>query len=112
MNQSKIYVGNLTYGTTQNELETVFKQFGTVAEVKLIIDRVTERSKGFAFVTFEQAQSAQNALSLHGTDLNGRTIKVSLAKEDGGNRRSGGGNNGGGRFRNDRHGDRNDRRWE
>ena len=114
MSQSKIYVGNLTYNTTQDELTSLFNQFGPVTEVKLIMDRETGRSKGFAFVSFEQQQAAQNALSLHGTDLNGRTLKVSMAKEDGGgnNRRGGGGGNGGGGFRgSNRGGDRGDRRY-
>ena len=90
MSQAKIYVGNLSYSTTQDDLEDKFSQFGEIAEVKLITDFQTGRSKGFAFITFAEDSSAQEAVSLNETDLDGRNIRVSIAKED--NRRSGGGN--------------------
>jgi len=82
MSQTKIYVGNLSYSTTPDQLQAAFSEFGNIAELKLIEDRETGRSKGFAFITYEQPSAAESALSLNGTDLDGRQIKVSLARED------------------------------
>ena len=92
MSQNKLYVGNISYDTTQDSLRDAFGQFGDISEVKLITDRETGRSKGFAFITFAEVSSARSALDLNGTDLDGRTIKVSEAKD---NNRSGGGGRGG-----------------
>ena len=79
-------------------LEEAFGAHGTITELKLIKDRDTGRSKGFAFISFEDQGQADNALALDGTDLDGRTIKVNPAKSDGGGaRRSGGGGRGGDR---------------
>ena len=94
MNQAKIYVGNLSYDSTSNDLTELFSQFGEIVETKLISDRETGRSKGFAFITFVDSQAANSALDLNGTDLQGRKLKVNLAKDD--ERRSGGGGGGGG----------------
>jgi len=92
MNQTKIYVGNLPFQTTSEDLEATFSAYGNIAECKLITDRETGRSKGFAFITFAEASGAEAALKLDGTDLGGRQIRVNLAKEDrGGGRRGGGG---------------------
>ena len=81
MSQSKIYVGNLPYNATSDDLHQAFAQFGEITEVKLIMDRETGRSKGFAFVSFAEQDAANNALSLNGEDFNGRNLKVSPAKE-------------------------------
>lgn len=102
MSQSKIYVGNLSYSVNQEQLNSFFGQFGDVTEATVIMDRATNRSKGFGFVTFATADAAQAALQSNGQDLGGRALKVSLAKEDGGERRPrtggfGGGNGGGDR---------------
>ena len=89
MNESKIYVGNLTYGTTEQDLLDFFSEFGAIKEAKLIIDRETSRSKGFAFITFGSDQSVDKAIATaNGADLDGRTLKVNRAqnKTDGGSR--------------------------
>ena len=93
MSQSKIYVGNLPYNTTNEELEQLFSQCGSISEVKLITDRETGRSKGFAFVTFDDAGAVAQAIQLNGNEFNGRNLKVSEAKE----RTSGGTGGRGGR---------------
>lgn len=104
--QNQLFVGNLAFSTTKEELEAAFSAFGTVVEVKIPIDRDTGRVRGFAFVTFDTQQAAEKALALDGTDLNGRSIRVNVAQEkktgtggNGGGRggRSGGGGGGGGR---------------
>ena len=78
---NKIYVGNLSFNTGEADLRNTFSQFGTVESCKLITDRDTGRSKGFAFVEMESAQSAQTAISgLNGSDLDGRSMKVNEAK--------------------------------
>ena len=92
MSQAKIYVGNLPYSTQESDLEDFFGSCGSIAEVKLIKDYQTGRSKGFAFITFESDDSVAEAVKLNGTEMDGRTIKVSEAKED--QRRGGGGHRG------------------
>jgi len=99
VSQSKIYVGNLPYSATEQELTDLFGKFGQIKQVSLIIDKETGRSKGFAFITFETAESAQSSLALDNTELNGRKLRVNLAKEDGGSRFGG---SRGGRSRDDR----------
>lgn len=105
MSQSKIYVGNLSYGVTEQDLNQLFSKYGVVKQVSLIMDRETGRSKGFAFVTFETAESAQASLQLDNNEIDGRKVRVNLAKEDGGSRsggsRNGGSRNGGGSRRDD-----------
>jgi len=94
MNQTKIYVGNLPYSTTQEDLQEAFAVYGAITELKLIMDRETGRSKGFAFITFEEASAAEAALALNSTELGGRQIKVNIAK-DNNSRGPRGGRNGG-----------------
>ncbi|OGT46127.1 MAG: hypothetical protein A3E82_00475 [Gammaproteobacteria bacterium RIFCSPHIGHO2_12_FULL_38_11] len=90
MNQSKIYVGNLSYNTTEDELRDLFSQYGSVAEVKLIIDFSTGRSKGFAFVSYASSQDCENAVEkVNGYQMGGRKLKVNIARDD--NRRPTGG---------------------
>ncbi len=73
----KIYVGNLSYDTSDAGLNEVFQQYGTVASVKTIVDRDTGRSKGFAFVEMGTEDEARAAIgALNGTTLDGRQIKV------------------------------------
>ncbi len=93
MKQAKIYVGNLSYQTTSDDLQEAFSAYGNITELKLITDRETGRSKGFAFITFDDSSAIEAAVALNGTDLDGRQIKVSEAKEDRGD--SGGGSRGG-----------------
>jgi len=93
----KLYVGNLAYSTTEDDLRDTFAKIGEVASAKLIIDPTNGRSKGFGFVEMATDDDAQKAISsLNGTDLHGRTITVNEArppKERGG---GGGGYGGGG----------------
>lgn len=99
----KLYVGNLSYSSGEEELRELFSQYGTVESVAVITDRDTGRSKGFAFVEFNNDQEAQNAISaLNGKEVSGRSLTVSPARpksEGGGNRGSYGGGGGGRRNR-------------
>jgi RNA recognition motif-containing protein len=77
----KLYVGNLSFESTENDLQDLFEQHGTVNEVNLMMDRMTGKSRGFAFVTMNdnaQAEAAKNALNGH--ELNGRTLTVNEAR--------------------------------
>jgi len=95
----KLFVGGISWDTDEAGLTTAFSRFGNVREAKVIKDRETGRSRGFAFVEFDNADDAESARqNLDGTDLDGRTIKVDVAQE---RQRSGGGHRGGDR---DHHG--------
>ena len=94
MSQFKIYVGNLSYDTTGEDLSELFGKFGQIAEVKLITDRDTGRSKGFAFLTFSQSEPIEDALALNGTEFQGRRLKVNTAKEESRDGRGAGGRGG------------------
>ena len=105
----KLYVGNLSYEVTEDQLKGVFQNYGAPSEVKLITDRETGKSKGYGFVEITDEATGQKAIQeLNGTDLNGRALRVSEAKEreprsgggggGGGRRFGGGGGGGGGRF--------------
>ncbi len=77
---SKIFVGNFPYPTEDADLNEFFSRFGTVEEAKVIRDRVTGRSRGYAFVKFEAADSAERAVQeANDTDLNGRPLRVDFA---------------------------------
>lgn len=91
---SKIYVGNLSYQTTEDNLSDTFNQYGQMTDIIIVTDRATGRSKGFGFITFDNQEAAQAALAMDGQELDGRTIKVSLAKPPK-DRRSGGAAGGG-----------------
>ncbi len=91
----KLYVGNLSFGTTQENLESLFGAHGTVESAQIIMDRETGRSKGFAFVEMSSDAEAQAAIAaLNGQDNDGRALKVNEAKPR--ESRSGGGGGGGG----------------
>jgi cold-inducible RNA-binding protein len=93
----KLFVGSLSWNTTDESLREAFARFGNVAEAKVITDRDTGRSRGFGFVTFNDNEEAMAAMAaMNGTDLDGRTIKVNEAL-DKGPRTGGGGGGGGGR---------------
>lgn len=83
---TRLYVGNLSYQATDQDLKNIFAQFGGVKTAEVVMDRATDRSKGFAFVEMSSTEEAQKALALNGTDLLGRKIQVSEAKP----RKSGG----------------------
>src|SRR5579884_1615880 len=76
----KLYVGNLSFETTENDLQDLFEQHGAVAEVHLRLDRMTGKSRGFAFVTMnDKAQANAAAGALNGREFNGRTLTVNEA---------------------------------
>ena len=92
----KLYVGNLSFDTSSNELQTLFAQAGTVESVSLIEDRETGRSRGFGFVEMQTKEEGAAAIEqFNGKELGGRSLKVNEAKpREGG----GGGRNGGSRY--------------
>jgi cold-inducible RNA-binding protein len=88
----RLYVGNLSFNTTELELREVFSQYGTVAETKMVTDRETGRPRGFAFIEMGSEQEAKEAIEqLNSRELGGRALTVNEAQE-----RSGGGGRGGG----------------
>ena len=99
----KLYVGNLAYSTTEDDIREAFAKIGEVASAKLIIDPTNGRSKGFGFVEMATDDDAQKAISqLNGTDLHGRSITVNEARPP--KERGGGGGYGGGGGGRDRRG--------
>lgn len=96
MSSAKLYVGNMSFKTTEDELRDAFAQFGDVADVFVAMDKMTGRPRGFAFVTMDTPENAAKAAeALNGEDLGGRALTVNEArpKED---RPRGGGFGGGG----------------
>jgi RNA recognition motif-containing protein len=90
----KLFVGGLSWGTTDDGLHGAFSQFGEIVEAKVITDRETGRSRGFGFVTFANDDGATKAIAeMDGTELDGRTIKVNEAEDK--PARTGGGGGGG-----------------
>ena len=115
MDNSKLYVGNLPFASTAQDLEALFGQVGTVSVVEIIFDKFTGRSRGFAFVTMTTGEEAEKAVEkFHGFQMEGRALAVNIARPreerpprsggfggDGGERRGfgGGGRGGGGGYR-------------
>ena len=112
---TKLFVGNLSFNTTENDLQDAFAAFGTVVEANLMMDRMTNRPRGFGFVTMSSAEEAQKAIdAMNGKEMDGRALTVNVARprEDrppgggggggggGGRREYGGGGGGGGGGRN------------
>lgn len=96
----KLYVGNLSYSTTEGNLSEFFGAVGEVAAVNLITDRMTGRSRGFAFVEMAEESAAQQAIAeLNGKELDGRALKVAEARPRKERRDSWGGGGGGGGYR-------------
>jgi RNA recognition motif-containing protein len=78
---SNIFVGNLSFETSSSRLETLFADFGEVTRAQVITDRDTGRSRGFGFVEMSSSEQAENAISsLNGKEVDGRQLKVNLAK--------------------------------
>jgi len=78
----KLFVGSLSWGTTEHGLRELFQPYGDLEEVRVITDRETGRSRGFGFITFANREGAERAIAeLDGTELDGRTIKVNEARE-------------------------------
>jgi cold-inducible RNA-binding protein len=98
MGNSKLYVGNMSFKTSEDELRSAFSQFGTVSDVYVAMDKMTGRPRGFAFVTMGSPEEAKVAAEkLNGVDLGGRALTVNEArpKEEGAGRSFGGGGGGG-----------------
>jgi RNA recognition motif-containing protein len=92
---NKLFVGNLSFNTTEKDLQDAFAPHGTVAEAKIMTDRTTGRPRGFAFVTMSTPEEAQKAMeALNGHSLDGRALTVNVARPP--EERSGGGGGGGG----------------
>ncbi len=78
---TKLYVGNLSFDTTENDLQDAFAAHGAVTQVDLIMDKMSGRSRGFAFVTMETKEAAEAAIAaLHGRNLGGRDLTVNEAR--------------------------------
>jgi cold-inducible RNA-binding protein len=100
---NKLFVGNLSFDTTENDLQDAFAEFGQVTETNLMMDRMTNRPRGFAFVTMSSPAEAQRAIeALNGKEMGGRALTVNIARppekrpSGGGGRREFGGGGGGG----------------
>lgn len=96
---NRLFVGNLSFQTTENDLQDAFAAHGTVTEANLMMDRATNRSRGFAFVTMSTPEEAQKAIdAMNSAQLDGRAITVNIARpreeRSGGGRREGGGRGG------------------
>ncbi|HEY6225592.1 MAG TPA: RNA-binding protein [Verrucomicrobiae bacterium] len=117
---TKLFVGNLSFNATENQLQDMFAAHGNVLEVDMIMDKFTGRPRGFAFVTMENKEGADAAIqAINGKSLDGRALTVNEARprEDrprggggGGGYGGGRGGGGGGGYRGDRGGDRGGRR--
>ena len=101
---NKLFVGNLSFNTTENDLNDAFAAFGTVTETNLMMDRATGRPRGFGFITMGSAEEAQKAIDgMNGKSIDGRALTVNVAKPreerapggGGGGRREYGGSGGG-----------------
>ena len=93
---NKLFVGNLSFDITENDLQDAFAAHGTVLEANLMLDRVSGRPRGFGFVTMSTPEEAQNAIAaLNGRDLGGRALTVNVARPR--EERGPGGGGGGGR---------------
>ena len=80
----KLFVGNLSFDTTENDLQDLFEQYGSVTEISLVTDRMTGRSRGFAFVTFSNVAEGQVAITaLEGKEFRGRNLTVNEARPKG-----------------------------
>jgi RNA recognition motif-containing protein len=102
MENSKLYVGNLPFASTAQDLEALFGQVGTVSVVEIIFDKFTGRSRGFAFVTMGSAEEAQKCVEkFHGHEIEGRALAVNIARprEERPPRSFGDGGGGGGGYR-------------
>ncbi len=108
MSNSKLFVGNLSFNTTENDLQDTFAAHGTVSEVNLMMDRESGRPRGFGFITMSTPEEAQAAIdALNGKSIDGRALTVNIAKPreertgggGGGRREFSSGGGGGGRNR-------------
>lgn len=86
--QNKLFIGNLSFKLSDDDIRELFQKFGTITEVAIPTNRETGRPRGFAFITFETEDGAKKALALDGQEVDGRKIRVSIAT---GEKRTGGG---------------------
>src|SRR5512136_3046073 len=78
---AKLFVGNLSFNMTENDLQDAFAAYGTVLEANLMVDRATGRPRGFGFVTMSTPEEAQKAIdALNGKELSGRAVTVNIAR--------------------------------
>jgi RNA recognition motif-containing protein len=95
---SKLFVGNLSFNMTENDLQDAFAEYGTVVEANLMMDRTTGRPRGFGFVTMSTPEEAQKAIeALNGKSIDGRALTVNIARPREERPSGGGGGGGGGR---------------
>ena len=95
---TKLFVGNLSFKTTENDLQDAFAACGTVVETNIMMDRMTGRPRGFAFVTMSSPEEAEKAIeALHGKEFDGRALTVNVARPREDRPPGGGGGGGGGR---------------
>ena len=81
MNPTRLFVGNLSYQTGENDLQDYFAQAGAVTSVNLMLDKTTGKSRGFAFVEFAEADAAQRAIDqLHNKEFQGRQLTINIAR--------------------------------
>src|SRR6266545_7788701 len=103
MNESRLFVGNLSYQTMENDLQEYFSQAGVVSSVNLMLDKFTGKSRGFAFIEYASSEEANKAVEMfHNKEFQGRQLTVNIARprEERAPRSGGGG--GGGGWRGDR----------
>ena len=93
MHERTLYIGNLAYTAVEEDLELAFESFGEIEDIKLMRDRETGRSRGFAFITFEKESEFRAAMVMDGKEIAGRPIRVNQAKERQSNNRRPGNNN-------------------
>ena len=81
MSNKKIYVGNISFDTSEDDLRSEFSEYGDIEEVKIIIDHQTNRSKGFGFITFATPEAMEASLAKNGEEVQGRKLRVNQAEE-------------------------------
>src|ERR671930_2460512 len=109
MNESRLFVGNLSYQTMENDLQEYFSQAGVVTSVNLMLDKFTGKSRGFAFIEYSTSEEANKAVEMfHSKEFQGRALTVNIARprEERPPRSGGGGGGGGGGYRGGRPGGR------
>jgi len=105
MSESRLFVGNLSYQTMENDLQEYFSQAGVVSSVNLMLDKFTGKSRGFAFIEFGSPEEANKAVEMfHNKEFQGRQLTVNIARPREERPARGGGGGGGGGWRGDRGG--------